>query len=340
MIIDIQRYWGDVEIFHVGELCARIIEGMKQDGTVTLCTKEHRSCVSNGGYRLLDELSSYYKWDKSKIILETPSNTEHHSEYTVIRIPDYNAGTFKIPSTTPDWNKEKFYGLFIGRASAPRIRAIQNHLNFKYRDMGIASFHDNLMTYNNRFELTNYFVQTNQRWSDIKDIRPFSDIDATHSVPITPGINDQLAIWDSAYQKIALEIICETSTRPDCFTRSEKLLRCITYKRPFLLVGARNTVHDFKIQESYDGKKFNLKSFSNIIDESYDEYDGTDRVDMIFKELDRLISSGKIYTLIDDCKEILEHNYHLVKDHINSSKKLATTDTWYNYFDKNNWHRP
>ena len=339
MIIDIQRYWGDTDIYHVGELCAKIIEGMKQNGTVTLRSKENRSGVSNGGYQLLDELSSYFNWDKSKIIIETPSDNEYHYEYTVIRIPDYNASTYKIPPTIPDWNKEKFYGLFIGRASAPRIRAIQNHLNFKYRNMGIASFHDNLMTYNDRFELTNYFIQSNQRWSDIKDIQPFSDIDRIQSVPIVPGINDKLSVWNDAYQKIAIEIVCETSTRPECFTRSEKLLRCITYKRPFLLVGARNSVHDFNNQLNLDGTKRNLKSFSNIIDESYDEYDGTDRVDMIFKELDRLISSGKIYTLLDDCKEILEHNYHMVKEFINYNREMTSSDIWDKYFDKKNWHK-
>lgn len=339
MIIDIQPYWGDVEIYHVGELCAKIIDGMNRDGTVTLRTKEQRSCTANGGYQLLDELSSYFNWDKSKIILETPCHKEHHDKYTVIRIPDFYSSLYKIPSTIPNWNKEKLYGLFIGRANAPRIRAIQNHLNFKYRDSGIASFHDDLTTYDNRFELTNFFVQSDQRWSDIKHIRPFSDIDEIHSVPITPGVNDIASVWDNAYQKIPIEIVCETSTRPECFTRTEKLFRCIMYKRPFLLVGPRNSVYDFNNQISLDGKRWDLRSFNNVIDESYDEYDGTARVDMIFKELERLVDSGKIYTLLDECKEILEHNYYMVINHIKSNREASTPDIWYNYFDNKNWYR-
>ena len=56
MIIDIQRYWGDSEIFHPVELASRIIQSMQQHGAVTLFSKEARSSRQSGLFQLLDEL--------------------------------------------------------------------------------------------------------------------------------------------------------------------------------------------------------------------------------------------------------------------------------------------
>lgn len=315
MVIDGQLYLGDTELYYIGEFAAKIIHSMHQYGTVTITTKETRCYRANGLYEFLDQLSNYYHWDKKKILLTTPRIEETHSEYTVLHSQPIDLANYQLPTEILPWNREKYYGLFIGRANAPRIRAIYNHLHFKYKNQGLASFNDNILKFNEKIELSNYFRESEHRWSDIKDIGPFSDIDNVRAVPIKPGINDNPDIWSQVYKKIAIEIVCETSTRPGCYVRSEKIIRPMLYKRPFMVVAPNGMLKA--------GRKYGIKTFNSVFDEYYDEYDGVERVDQIFIRLQNLIETGKINTLIEDCQEMIEHNYNFIVHEISRMRKVV-----------------
>ncbi len=97
---------------------------------------------------------------------------------------------------------------------------------------------------------------------------------------------------------------------------SEKAFKAIAMKHPFILVSVPNSLEIYKIM--------GYKTFSSIIDESYDtEPDDGKRMLMIVKEIERLCNLNKdeLEKFILSAKEICEYNYSVLL-----SKKTFLTE--------------
>ena len=304
MKIDLQEHWGTTEIYYPAKLCAKIIDSMQRDGNVHLWTHEGKNPANNGLYVLLDELCEYWGWSKSAITIDTTNVGNSHNEYNVV-FTDFclTGAIMKVPPEIK-WNGEKYYGMFIGRASSPRIRAVHKHHTFKYKERGLTSFNDDLFNFMDKAELINYFFHSGQTYQEMISIKPYSDIDQIATPPIIFGKSN--FNWSKVYEKIAIEIVCETSTSPNCMDHSEKTWRPICYKRPFLLIGSPRQLDHLK--------KLGFRTFEGIIPEDYDQLLGIQRVDRVFEILTQLIESNSINSLLEQCADILEHNYNAFKE--------------------------
>jgi hypothetical protein len=282
---------------------------MQVDGSAYLYTKEGRNGYNNGLYTLLDDLCAYWGWEKSKITVDTSNAAATHPEYTVV-YTDFSDSLAKAemnPDVLP-WNKEKYYGLFIGTANASRIRAIHNHNRFPYKEHGLTSFNQDLHQYMIYSELIEYFFHSGQTYEEMISIKPYSDIANIVDTPennktIVPPYNCETH-WNKVYEKIAVEIVCETSTGPDCTDISEKTFRPLYYKRPFLIIGSPGQLKYLQ--------DVGFKTFNTVLDENYDKLIGMHRVDRVFDILHNLIETQSIDTILDRCEDILEHNHQLV----------------------------
>lgn len=100
---------------------------------------------------------------------------------------------------------------------------------------------------------------------------------------------------------------------------TEKTFKAIAMKHPFLLVTIPNSLNVLK--------KIGYKTFSPWIDESYDqEFDDHKRMLMIVREIDRLsnLSIVQLKDFIDNCKEICDHNFRLLR----CQKNFVYTEDW------------
>lgn len=321
MKIDLQQHWGDRELYHVAELTSKIIDSMQTYGSVYLYTKESKNGENNGLYTLLDTLCDYWSWDKKLITISTTNPQARHAKYTVL-FDHFNHAAAWFNSSdpvAPAWNKEKIYGMFIGRADAPRIRAIHNHKTFKYSDQGLTSFHSDLFNFMGLPDLVDYYMYSGQSYKDMISIKPYSDIDQVRQPPITPPQNS--IGWAPVYEKIALEIVCETSTQPNVYETSEKLIRPMYHKRPFLLISSPWNLKYLR--------EIGFKTFDGLIPEDYDQLQGIQRVDRVFQILDNLITSGNIHNIINQSQDILEHNQTtVIKMCQLHSAKMATRNNF------------
>jgi hypothetical protein len=347
MIIDIQRYWGEREIYYPGELSSKIIHSMQKDGWVTLRSKEVRSAKLSGLYSLLDQLCNHWNWNHKDITIETGNPYDFlispHRQYTIkvslLSEPLVNTKS-NIIEHRP-WNREKTYGMFIGRANVTRLRATHNHRHFKFRDQGLTSFNHNLADHIDSSYLLEYLCQTDQSFSEVKKLTPYSDIDTIQSPPITGQFSGSL--WNDVYEKIAIEIVLETAEDEGVFSMTEKILRPILYKRPFLLVAGRRVIADiWKTCSTFESVKFRppgtLRFFENVIPLDYDEDGGIHRVDHVFDILHTLIRTKKIDTILEDCRDDIEHNYQWMMQYIQNSKEYKTQ---YNQMlDPSTWNKP
>lgn len=98
---------------------------------------------------------------------------------------------------------------------------------------------------------------------------------------------------------------------------TEKLYRCVNYKKPFVLMGQQYSLSTFRKQ--------GYKTFHPLIDESYDTLvDTTERCKLVLLQLNRLrqMSDDEFTDLLEQCKPILQHNYN------NLLNRVKQTNTW------------
>ena len=352
MVIDIQKYWGDSEIFYPVELASRIIQSMQQHGHVRLFSKEVRSGRHSGLFKLLDEICEVWQWSPEKITIMTPNVFEKHHRYTIERMCHWHCNLEPLPRVEPPaWDGSKVYGMFLGRATAERIRGVVRHQNFEYRDLGLTSFHHDLQEHIDTAELLEYLCETNDTFDNILKIRPYSDIGDLYLPPI---VGPKTTDWNRVYQQIATEIIFETSTAEDCITWTEKCTRPILYARPGLLIAGRHTcknVKNFEFQRagyepirSKENAKLidkvcflvsDLKFFENVFGTDYDNDAGVHRVDHVFDILHTLIRTGQADKILSRCQKDLDHNRNLLKELHPLTRQLTMLAQ--KYYDKSTW---
>jgi uncharacterized protein YktA (UPF0223 family) len=83
---------------------------------------------------------------------------------------------------------------------------------------------------------------------------------------------------------------------------SEETFKALAFPRPFIVIGQKNVLKNLKIM--------GFKTFSNIIDESYDEMDDSIRMKAVEKLILDLKNKPKeeLYSMWLECIDIYEHN--------------------------------
>ena len=356
MVIDIQKYWGDSEIFHPVELASRIIQSMQQHGSASLFSKEARSGRHSGLFQLLDELCAAWNWDPTKITVITPNIVEKHDLYNVQKIFHW-FWAMESPTALlynvdlPAWDGSKVYGMFLGRATAERIRGAMRHKNFEFKDLGLTSFHHDLKDQIDTPELLEYLCQTNDRFSEVLEIRPYSDIGKIFKPPIVGAMDTD---WKTVYRQIAVELVFETSTAEDCYTISEKFIRPILHGRPFMLIAGRNVIKkckdldtirevwaplkeftDAKLIDQICEKMVGFSYYENVFGLDYDDDTGVHRVDHVFDILGTLIRNGSANTILEKCQKEIKFNQQLICELQPLIKQLSLQTT--KYYDRSTW---
>lgn len=346
MIIDLQKYCEEKELFFETELASKIIHSMQTDGEVTLRSKETRSYSANGLYKLLDELCSYWNWAPSKITIETNNELEQHDRYNIVHVYFHHMvsrySRSLLENITPvEWNQEKLYGMFIGRANTTRIRGIHNHLKFQYRNQGLTSFNHNMKNHVDQSVLLEYLTETSQPFNEMISVNPYSDIGEIMTPPITEPRN--IIGWEKVYEKIGIELVFETAEVPSSHW-TEKILRPILYKRPFMVVAwsgfiayhsnrPKTKLVPYKefdtpelreLLDYYINHRKNYKFFGHYINLDYDKDSGIHRVDHVFDILNELIRTKKIYNIIEACRDDIEHNYNVLQEEIKMVESFST----------------
>lgn len=355
MVIDLQRYWGERQIYFTGELASKIIYAMQTHRCVVLRSKEVRNAETSGLFRFLDQLCEFWQWDKHSVTLETANVFTKHDHYDV-RIVYTNEPFYWINPTESapvPWDGSKLYGMFIGRANVTRLRAIQLHRHFDYCSQGLTSFNHDLRAQVDSDVMAEFLMSTDTKASELLNIRPYSDIGTAQKPPITIQFGD--GDWKNVYRQIPIEIVCATGEDENTGSLDEKIIRPILHRRPFLYIGSANVINDFfknfrdvvREREIFypngtrlDYQKIdNLRFFENAIPLDYDKDHGVTRVEHVFDILRELIRSKRIYTLLDDCAKDIEWNYQVIMRGMKDWKNKCQSD--YNaLWDYASWKKP
>jgi hypothetical protein len=354
-MIDLQIYWGETEIFYKAALASKIIKCMQQQGKVVLTSAESRSATQSGLYAFLDELCNSWGWNPKDITIISANLLERHSEYNIKTIAHTNwfKDNLKIPEKFVPWDGSKTYGMFLGRATAERMHAAVLHQTFEYKNQGLTSFQHNLHEHIDVPELVKYLCESDGRYSELLKIIPYSDIDSVSSFDVLA--QKSYDDWTAIYQQLALELVFETSTAPDNITFSEKIMKPILYRRPFMLIAGAGAIKTIKSVDDFLGSCVHdprqlsdktlldqmakcytgFKFFENAFGIEYDNDRGIDRVNHVFDILHTLIRTKKIEKLHERCQKDVEHNYDLILKLYPIMKKISLQNM--KYFDVASW---
>lgn len=162
-------------------------------------------------------------------------------------------------------------------------------------------------------ELTSYF-QNNQPMldllkscEDVKELPPlFLDTDELHINRAVSTV-DTNQYYENSYFSVVSETTFFTQYNYSFRFLSEKAFKPIAMKHPFILVSVPHSLEIFKIM--------GYKTFSSVIDESYDlELDDGKRMLMILDEIERLSKFNKHEraNFILQCRDICQYNYNVL----------------------------
>jgi hypothetical protein len=257
-------------------------------------------CLTNLGlYKLLD------KFNFSQVIINTWNPLEKHHTYKI----QYKGENFwfrqtaKIDTKLHSWNLKKKFLCFYHRPTAGRL--------------GLASylFHNHAVDTLIHFsadDIVEFELDKLLEW-DINTIKFAANL--VPQLPLLLGSTDQYTKFNgynyydpltNLYCDILVDVVVESHVLGNTFFPTEKTIRPILLKKPFIVFGSKNYLEHLR--------QMGFRTFADFWDEDYDGYDSGDRMKKIQSLLGHLAkkSCQELETMYWDMQYTLDHNYNLL----------------------------
>jgi hypothetical protein len=298
------------KIWAIDHLIEFLVHNQGKD--IVLHVNPEAHCLySCGLYAILE------KFQFNSVTIFTNNVLETHPTY---QIKHRNINTFFNDSTkynlsaSGKWNEQKIFGAFYGRPTANRL-GIASYLYSKYNSQSeilLASRVD-LVDSRVTFELDKLFeydINSMSRVANLIENFNFGGID------YTPMGN--LFTYDtplnSLYENILVDIISEPNIKGNTFFPTEKLVRPILLKKPFIAMASKNYLEYVR--------QMGFHTFNEFWDETYDGYEGSERYLKILSLISTLASKSKkeLYDLYNFMQFQIDHNYNLIVNKLYTRK--------------------
>jgi len=154
------------------------------------------------------------------------------------------------------------------------------------------------------------FTRLNESWNPMGRFN--SCPSASYCNPIITGKSNQFQFGETYcdfYDSVAIDIVTETVFDYPGAQITEKTLRPILNKRPFIIVGAAGTLEYLRTK--------GIKTFGTFIDEDYDTIkDPIKRMQFLCSEITRIavMPVDKIRDFVLEYTPVLDHNFNILKD--------------------------
>tara|TARA_R110000868_G_scaffold237184_3_gene491779 strand:+ start:1029 stop:1985 length:957 start_codon:yes stop_codon:yes gene_type:complete len=303
-MVDLLVY--DSKIFNKAEATAKIIKEYQTYGSVqiTMNKFEGPCCVSLGLYQLLDSICDIFNFDKSKITIRTGNLEEYHPHYHIeidkidslhwLRYTQHGVGNRNpIRSMLP----KKLFGCLFNTPTWHRL-CLLSHVS-KLDNDSVRLCNPTWDIAYNRVWLDDIITECPSELSDILElIRNVKH----HTVPLDKNNFNPFEIVD-LYEDFFVEIVSETFVTGITFYPTEKSIRPMALRTPFILMGPVKFLSNLK-------NRYGFKTFSAWWDESYDLLQQYDRIHAIYKIISRLdlLSVAEKQSMFLDMQDVLNHN--------------------------------
>lgn len=109
----------------------------------------------------------------------------------------------------------------------------------------------------------------------------------------------------SCYDRLFVDIVCETMTTGRTFQLTEKIARPLLTKNPFIVFGPANFLRNLK--------RLGFRSFNEFWNETYDDLEGIERINAMEILLEKIAKYSiiELQQMYEKMGPILEHNYNV-----------------------------
>jgi hypothetical protein len=279
-----------------------------QDQNIILNTNYEGGCLESLGlYELLDCFCF------KSVTIVTGNIVEHHPVHQ-IRVHEsafrffYTIGNADY---TPyhGWNQKKIFGALYNRATWNRM-GLAGHLQINHPAQSAINFRSNphndadrrLFEMQRLFEIDltsaqNFLLAANQFPVQLEDQDGY-----------TTGVSTQTHTKQMAgfYQDFLIDIVAETFVNGRNFFPTEKTIRPMLLKKPFIIMGPKcNLIHL---------RQMGFQTFHRFWNEDYDGYGIKHKYNKILDLIDTLStkSSDQLAQMYADMQPVLDHNYNLL----------------------------
>jgi hypothetical protein len=272
--------------------------------------------IKNGTEGCCAETVGLYQWlDKfnfTNVIIETSNVLERHPVYTVKLVIPWKFVTVQqlVESKYHIWNKKSIFGTLYGRPLWHRL-GLAAHLLAHHKDVSDVGMLVDPTDPDQRklFELTQLWQHSPNSTIDFANIQKQLPVVHPNIREYTPGAtltDGFVAQSKQVYINFLIDIVAETFTSGNCLFVTEKTVRPMLLKKPFIIFGSRDFLAYLR--------QMGFRTFGDFWDESYDGYAGAERYTRIIELINQLAkkSSDELETMYLDMQYTLDHNYNLL----------------------------
>lgn len=277
-----------------------------QNNDIIIHSNEEGCCLTSVGlYKTLD------LFEFNSVEIQTTNIVETHEKYKVVIIPR----AFKFFEAKVEyneyhcWNDSHVFGGLYNRAIWHRI-GLASHLLTNHNDISLVNFRSDPHDQDQRslFELQKLFefdVNSAKNFITLTDCLPkqLEQNDGYTVGATTTQHTDQLKEF---YVDFLIDIVAETFTTGRCFFPTEKTVRPMLLKKPFIVMGPKCFLIHLR--------QMGFKTFYEFWDEDYDGYGEKDRYLKILELIDSIAnkSQSELREMYNNMQSILEHNHTLL----------------------------
>lgn len=318
--MNIQIVTSDSVIWDREKVVFDLINAAQHGPVILHLLYEGPDCIEAGIDKVLDQVSALLQLPRTHFLINTSNQLassaypEQRSKFVELDLAKQLATSVAPINST----LQHRFGMFIGRSNWQRL-GIAAYLHTKYRSLASMTFHYNpeLDYHRSNFGLEE-FVQRN--WDHREYVYEF-----LKHVPITHDEQSYPILWKThgfglteQYKNIFVEIVCETFFSGRTFFITEKTLRCIINRRPFLVQGPKHYLKNLQL--------LGFKTFDNWWSESYDSDHADARYLTFCNQIDWIAtqSSHTIEQWYKEMQPTLEHNIQCLQQL--TTEKILTTE--------------
>lgn len=294
-------------IWNLTDLNQYLVDNQGQDILLTTKT-EGCCCRAIGLYQLLDQ----FKFNSVTIATANPLET--HDRYVIkLQFPwKFLEVSTPIEPEYHCWDLTRVFGAIYGRPLWHRI-GIWSHLATYHDDLSLLGCQASARDIDARqlFEVGELFknsVTSFKNFSNLLDRFPAVLDEVDNYTPGQLWTDGYVAQTKRVYRHFLVDLVAETFTSGNCFFVTEKTVRPMLLKKPFVIMGSRNYLNYLR--------QMGFMTFGEFWNEDYDGYEGQERFVRILKLIDQLaaMSKDQLEQLYWNMQYSLEHNYNLLLD--------------------------
>jgi len=287
-----------------------------QNSEIELMMFPEAVCLETLGiYKILDSFSFF------KVTIHTYNPFETHDKYHIEFLSNFwFEQKQNIAASLHTWNRNKKFFCFYHRPTAARL-GIAAYLNHCHQQDSLIHFsastdEDDLI----QFELDKLLS------FDKASVKTAGNL--IQSLPMLLSSPDRYTHWQGYsyddpltdfYKDILIDVVVESHVSGKTFFPTEKTLRPMWLKKPFVVFGSKNYLLYLR--------QMGFRTFADFWDEDYDGYETKDRYAKILTLLDQLSkkSHAELENMYRDMQYSLQHNYDLLQNQ-NYTTDLTYTD--------------